>query len=96
MLKVTPVGDGCRFAVRVQPRASRTEIVGVQEDVLRVRLTAPPVDGQANAALVQLLAERLGVRRADISIMAGQTGRNKQVEVAGVSPAEVVKRLGVE
>lgn len=86
-------GTGCRFAVRVQPRASRDEVVGVQESHLRVRLTAPPVEGQANAALVDLLAKRLGVRRSAVSIVSGETGRLKWVEVAGLTPAELVRRL---
>ena len=63
LLRVTAVAGGCRFGVRVQPRAARNEIVGVQDAALKVRLTAPPVEGQANAALVAFLAEQLGVRR---------------------------------
>ena len=93
LLKVTPVSNGSRFAVRVQPRASRDEIVGVQGDALRVRVTAPPVDGQANTALLAFLAERLGVRRSDVTVVAGQTGRTKLVDVKGVVPADVLARL---
>ncbi len=96
LLKVVAVAGGSRFAVRVQPRASRSEIGGVQAEALRVRLTAPPVEGQANAALVALLAQRLDVRKADVTIVTGQSGRGKWVEVAGLTPEEVVKRLGVE
>lgn len=96
LLNVVAVAGGSRFAVRVQPRASRSEIVGVWDDALRVRVTAPPVDGQANAALVALLAQRLDVRKADVKVVAGQTGRIKWVEVVGLTPEEVVRRLGVE
>ena len=93
LLKVLPTATGCRFPVRVQSRASRDEVVGVQESHLRVRLTAPPVEGQANAALVDLLAKRLGVRRSAVSIVSGETGRLKWVEVAELTPAELVRRL---
>lgn len=95
LLTVTPVAGGSRFAVRVQPRASRSEVVGVQDTALRVRLTAPPVEGQANAALIALLAERLGVRKSDVTIVTGQSGRNKWVEVAGLTPRDILARLGM-
>lgn len=93
LLDIVPGAGGVRFAVRVQPRASRTEVAGVVEGALRVRVTAPPVEGQANAALLALLAERLGVRRADVALVSGQTGRTKWVEVRGLTAAEVVARL---
>lgn len=67
----------------------------MQADQLRVRLTAPPVEGQANAALVALLAERLEVRKTAVTIVAGQTGRGKWVEVAGLTPDEALTRLGL-
>lgn len=95
LLDITASREGARFAVRVQPRASQNAIIGVQDGALRVRLTAPPVEGQANAALQALLAERLGVRKADIVIVAGQTGRLKVVEVVGLAPPQVAHKLGV-
>jgi hypothetical protein len=89
---VTVRDDGVRFAVRVQPRASRDAVTGVQEGALRVALTAPPVDGEANAALVAFLAKRLGVARRDVTIVQGETGRSKLIEVRGVG-AEAVWAL---
>ncbi|MDO8501443.1 MAG: DUF167 domain-containing protein [Gemmatimonadaceae bacterium] len=81
---------GCiRFAVHVQPRASRTEIVGVHGTALKVRLHAPPVDGAANTALIELLADKLGVPKRAVRIVAGQSSRGKTVEIEGVSPASV-------
>ena len=74
-----------RIEVRVQPRASSNEIVGFREGVLRVRLQAPPVDGAANEALVELLADELGVPRRCISIASGFGSRNKVVEVEAVA-----------
>ena len=64
-------------------------------DALRVRLTAPPVDGAANEALVRLLADRLDVSRGSVALVSGHTGRNKVVEVSGLPPEEVARRLGL-
>lgn len=75
-----------RFGVRVQPRASRNELAGVAGGILRVRLQAPPVEGQANDALVDFLAEQLGVSRRHFRIVSGATARNKIVEVEGLAP----------
>ena len=83
---------GVRFTVRVQPRASRSEVVGAHGGALKVRLQAPPVDGAANAALVDLLAESLGVPRRAVRIVAGASSRSKTVDVDGVEQA-LVERL---
>ena len=81
-----------RFAVRVQPRASRSEIVGEYGGALRVRLSAPPVDGAANEALVELLADVLRVPRRAVRVVSGHAARGKKVEVDGVDAA-AVRRL---
>ena len=93
MSAVTAVerGEALRFSVRVQPRASRTECTGVYAGALRVRLQAPPVDGAANDALVDLLAQSLGVARRAVRIVAGATGRRKVVDVDGVRAAQVLR-----
>jgi uncharacterized protein (TIGR00251 family) len=83
-LTVREVPGGVRFAVRVQPRASRCEVAGVHGDALKLRLAAPPVDGAANDALVALLADELGVSRGAIRIVTGGAGRSKVIEVAGI------------
>ena len=92
-LKITEAGGGVTFAVRVVPRASRNEIVGVHGDALKVRLTAPPVEGRANEALVAFLAKRLGVRKSQVEIVAGATSRRKMIRVSGVLTQEVEERL---
>jgi uncharacterized protein len=81
------------FAVRAQPRSSREAIEGVREGALRVALTAPPVEGEANAALVALLAKALGVPRRDVSVVAGSANRSKRLRVVGVDEAQVRARL---
>jgi hypothetical protein len=80
--------------VRVQPRASRNEIVGWREDVLSVRVTAPPVNGRANAAVAALLAAALGVRPSAVTIVRGAKGREKVVSVAGLSRHAIQAHLG--
>jgi uncharacterized protein (TIGR00251 family) len=75
--------------VHVQPRASRTEIAGIHGEALKVRLQTPPVDGAANEALLQLLAESLGVPPRQVRLVSGATGRAKVVEVHGVDAARV-------
>jgi len=77
------------FAVRVQPRASRDQIVGVYQDGLKIRLTAPPVDDRANEALRKLLASRLNVPIAAVRIASGERSRSKRVEVRGVTAAMI-------
>lgn len=95
MSPITPIPTGSRLRLRVQPRASRNEVVGLHGDAIRVRLTAPPVDGAANEALVRFLADRLAVGRRALTLVAGQSGRSKIVEVAGVGPEEAARRLGL-
>ena len=70
-----------RFNVRVQPRASKDEVVGFANGVLRVRLRAPPVEGAANEALIKFLADELGVSRRHVRIVSGIGSRNKVIEV---------------
>ena len=78
-----------RFDVRVQPRASCSEIVGEYNGAIKVRLSAPPVDGAANDALVNLLASELSVARRNVTIVGGASSRNKTVNVAGVNVASI-------
>jgi uncharacterized protein (TIGR00251 family) len=92
-LKITEAKGGVTFAVRVVPRASRNEIVGIHGDALKVRLTAPPVEGRANEALVAFLAQRLGVRKSQVEIVAGTTSRRKMIRVTGLLLQEVEDRL---
>ena len=91
-LRVEERAGGVRFAVRVQPRASRSGVEGVHGEALKVRLTAPPVDGAANEALLALLADALAVRPRAVRIVSGAASRTKLIEVDGVA-AERVRRL---
>jgi hypothetical protein len=79
--------------ILVQPRASRTKVVGEHQGRLKLALAAPPVEGEANRALVELLARLLGVRKADVTIEHGEAGRRKTVRVAGLTAAQVLAAL---
>jgi uncharacterized protein len=92
-LRLQRTARGVRISVRVQPRASNNEIVGIHGDALKVRLTAPPVNGAANVALVELLADTIGIPVRAITIVAGASSRTKVVELEGVTDARV-SRLG--
>jgi hypothetical protein len=92
---LAPADGGVRLRVRVQPRASRSEIAGVHGDELRIRLQAPPVDGAANEALVRFLAEALGAPRSAVEIVSGLASRSKTVVIQGVVEAEAARRLAI-
>ena len=82
---LSPAGDGCRLRVHVQPRAAATEIAGVHGDRLKLRVTAPPADGAANAACVAALAKQLGVARSAVTLVRGARSRDKDFAVTGLS-----------
>ncbi len=90
---ITEANGSVTFAVRVVPRSSRSQIAGVEGGALKIKLTAPPVDGAANAALIEFVAEWLGVRRSAVSIVSGDKARNKLVRVNGVTRAQVLERM---
>jgi uncharacterized protein (TIGR00251 family) len=93
-ISATPGGVAIR--VHVQPRASRTEILGLHGDAIKIRLAAAPVDGAANDALIRLLASLLGVPRSAVTVTSGRSGRRKMVSVAGVTPSQVAQAFGLE
>jgi uncharacterized protein (TIGR00251 family) len=93
---IRDVPGGVELLVLVQPRASRSKIVGEHDGRLKIALAAPPVDGEANAALIEFLAELLEVKRAQVELLDGHTGRRKRLRVAGVSSAEAGKRLAAQ
>ncbi len=96
-IAVSESRDGARFLVRVVPRASRTAVAGVAGEgprvAVKIALQAPPVEGRANAALIEFLSELVGVRRADIAIAGGEHARTKTILVRGRSAAEVAAAL---
>jgi uncharacterized protein len=84
--------DGVLCRVRVSPNASANQITGIAGDMLGVRLTAPPVEGKANQALVRFLAEKLDVPRSAVKVVKGHTAREKTVLIAGIE-ADALRKL---
>lgn len=92
-LRLEQRGGAVRIPVRAQPRASRSELAGEYDGAIKIRLAAPPVEGEANAELVRFLAKVLGVPRSAVRVVSGEIGRNKWVEVEGVDPDAVIRAL---
>jgi uncharacterized protein (TIGR00251 family) len=92
-LDVRPSEGGVTLRVRVQPRASRNALAGTREGALVVRLTSPPVEGEANASLISFIAGALRVARSDVRLLRGHKAREKLLQVRGVSQADVVDLL---
>ena len=84
---------GVQIKVKVLPRSARSEVAGWMGETLKIKLTAPPVEGEANAALLNFLAEALGVKKTAVDLVKGKASQNKVVYIAGMSMEEVVKRL---
>ncbi|HEU5002785.1 MAG TPA: DUF167 domain-containing protein [Actinomycetota bacterium] len=88
------VADGVVVAVFCQPGAVRTAVIGMHAGAVKVKVKAPPEGGKANDALLELLAERLGVPRSSATLLSGSQSRNKRVHVLGRSPEEAAAALG--
>lgn len=93
MLRVKETKEGSVFEIRLQPRAAHNRISGVRGGVLCLRVTAPPVEGEANRAVLELLAEALGYPKTRLEIVTGQKGRNKSVLIRGVPADDAARRL---
>ena len=95
MIRMEQRATAVRLSVRVQPRASRTEVVGEHDGALKVRLAAPPVEGEANRELVRFLGKLLGVAPSRVTVVSGATGKSKVVEIEAVTVADVECALGL-
>ena len=93
MIPIRDTAAGATFAIRLHPRARKNAITGVAGDALKLALTAPPVEGKANQACIEFLAEFLNVPRSSVTIVAGQSSRNKVIRVAGRTAAELEGRF---
>ena len=94
MIGLREEADGVSFEVQVQPRSSRAEINGVQDGALRVRLTAPPVDGAANRQCIELLSRKMKIPKRAIRIASGASARRKRLKVLGMGIEELKSILG--
>ena len=90
---MSALGNEVRISLRVYPGASRNEVVGFADGVLRVKVSAPPIRGKANRELIAFLSQLLGVGKDGVDIIKGHTTRNKIVAIGGLSRDEVMRRL---
>ena len=93
MIPVTETAKGITFAVKVHPRARKNAITGTVGDALKLSLTAPPVEGKANQAVIEFFADLFAIPRSSVTIASGETSRNKMVRVAGVTGEAARQRL---
>lgn len=96
MLNISETREGLRLEVLVQPRSSKNHIVGEFEGALKVKLTAPPVEGEANQALLAFLAQHLKLAKSQLRLARGESSRHKSIEIKGLSREQLLSRLGVE
>lgn len=82
-----------RLKVYIQPRASKSEVAGMHDGILKIRVAAPAVDNAANEALVEFVAEALGVAKRSVQIVAGTASRRKVLEIAGVTDDAIAQKL---
>jgi hypothetical protein len=95
VISVHDRGGAAFFAVKIHPRAKKNAITGEAGDVLKVSLTAPPIDGRGNEACIDFFARLLKLPRSSVTIASGQASRRKMIRVAGVSAEEVRKRIAL-
>ncbi len=93
MIPIRDTAQGASFAVKVHPRAKKNAITGEMGEALKLSLTAPPIEGRANEAVIEFLAAFLKVPRSSVTIASGQTSRAKVVRVHGLTAAQVEERL---
>ncbi|HBG77532.1 MAG TPA: YggU family protein [Phycisphaerales bacterium] len=92
-LKISQTPDGIIFQVKVVPAGSKTSVEGIYGDMLKVKLSAAPEKGKANEALLEFLAEMLGVKRKFVKIVSGQTSKVKQIAIKQMSQQEFLDKL---
>jgi uncharacterized protein len=87
------IDDGVELSVIVVPRSSRCEIAGIHNNSLRIKLTSPPVDNEANVQCCDFIAKQLGIAKRQVSIIRGKTARKKVVKIAGVTESEARRKM---
>jgi hypothetical protein len=94
-LRITTNAAGVCLEVQVQPRSSRNQIVGEQDGRLKIKLTAPPVEGEANQALIDYLARMLQVPKKNVKLLKGESARHKLIEISGITEQELIAMLNI-
>ena len=93
MIELTPSKEGVLLNVHAQPGARRSGLAGEHAGALRVAVTAPPDKGKANAAILDVLAESLGLKPSQVALISGEASRRKRILLAGLSPEEAGRRI---
>lgn len=86
MLEISRKGDACSFGISVKTSSKNSRIIGEESGILKIEVTAPPVEGKANGAIVKLIARSLDVAPSRVSIVAGQKSKKKRIAVSGIDP----------
>ena len=92
-IQIKPCKKGIQFAAAIQPRASRNKILGIHNHCLKIKLTSPPVDGAANQACIKFLAKAFGISPSRVSIVKGETSKNKTIQFEGMDPETFMNTL---
>ncbi len=95
-MRIKPCDNGIRFSAIIQPRSSKNEVTGVYNDALKIRLTSPPVDGEANKACMRFFAKWLGISPSKVSIVQGLSSKNKTIEVADLTEKQFHEILEIK
>lgn len=93
MIDIVEKDGGLTFPIRVVPRASRSEIVGIHDGALKIRIASPPVDGAANTEVVRFLAKTFGVSKSEVFIISGETSKNKRIKIANLSKLSFEEKI---
>jgi hypothetical protein len=94
--KQKPTEISATLTVRIQPRSSKNGVLRREDGSLKIRLTAPPVDGAANEALVEFLSKTLSVSKSAVEIVSGHTSREKRVKISGMGEADITRLLNID
>ena len=92
-IQIKPCKEGIQFAAAIQPRASQNKILGIHNHCLKIKLTSPPVDGAANQACIKFLAKAFGISPSRVSIVKGETRKNKTIQFEGMDPETFMNTL---
>jgi uncharacterized protein len=95
-MRIKPCDNGIRFSAVIQPRSSKNEVTGVYNDALKIRLTSPPVDSEANKACMRFFAKWLGVSPSKVNIVQGLSSKNKTIEVADLTEKQFHEILKIK
>ena len=90
---IKELSEGLLISINVQPRSSKTEIIGMHQNSLKIKLTSPPVEGAANSLLIKFISKKLGIAKSKIVLKSGEKSRQKKLIIKGCSKEEIIKKL---